>query len=73
MSQHHFLIKYDTDVKEWSWDIETEMAVLPSSIYLPQEDMWAKPTYSKRIETLDNDLCEQVSYGLNYLNERKAI
>ena len=72
MSQHHYLIKYDSETKEWEWDIETEMAVLPESIYLPQEDMLVKPSINKRIETLDNDICERVSYGLHYLNERKA-
>jgi hypothetical protein len=70
MSQHHFLIKYDTSNKEWSWDIETEMTLLPDSIYLPEEDKWVKPNYNKRIETMDNDLCERVGYGLHYLNKK---
>ena len=71
MSQHHFLVKYDTEAKTWECDIETEMAVLPKSIYLPQDDIWVKPSYNKRIETLDNDICERVSYGLHYLNEKE--
>lgn len=70
-SQHHFLIRYDTSNREWAWDIETEMSVLPESIYLPDDDKWVKPTYSKRIETMDNDLCERVGFGLHYLNEKR--
>jgi len=71
VSQHHFLIRYDSETKLWEWDIDTEMSVLPQSVYLPESNTWVKPTHSKRVEELDNNLCDRVGFGLNYLNTKQ--
>jgi hypothetical protein len=35
MSEHHFVVKFDSVKKNWSWDIDTEVSAFPEgTIYL---------------------------------------
>ena len=35
MSEHHFIVKFDSVNKKWSWDVDTEVSAFPEgTIYL---------------------------------------
>ena len=70
MSQHHFLIQYDTDTSSWEWDVETELAVMDGRTIYSQEE-WIRPQDNKRLQTLDNEICEQLGSALATMNRRK--
>lgn len=73
MSQHHFLIKYDNSIKEWEWDVDTEITRFNrETIYLPQDDKWVTPQHNNSIMELDNDLSESVGSAINYLNKKEG-
>lgn len=71
MSQHHFIIQYDTHSKEWAWDIESEQArFTEGSIYA--DEKWVGNTYTESIQSIDNELAEDLGLVINQLN-RKAV
>lgn len=71
MAQHNFIIEYDTVTSEWSWNIDTEQAVMGGkTIYVPEVDMWYKPTHNKLLTDIDNTLADQVGSAMNYLNTK---
>lgn len=67
MSQHHFIIKYDTEKKEWEWDVETEHARFPDGTIYDDENGWNE--VGKVYATLDNEACEELSKAVFYLNK----
>lgn len=39
MSQHHYIIQFDTDTRKWTWDWDSEDTRFPDgTIYLPEFD-----------------------------------
>ena len=34
MSEHHFVVKFDTDTRTWSWDVDAEEVFTNGTIYL---------------------------------------
>ena len=68
MTNHHFIIKYDSKTKEWDWDVETENAVFPDgAIYYNEK--FIKPLYNPSVENLDNELSDKVGYAVRKLNQ----
>ena len=44
MSQHHFILKFDSTAGEWSHDVESELLRFDGkTIYHPKEDRWVAP------------------------------
>ena len=71
MSQHHFIIHYNTDSKEWVWDIESEQArFTEGSIYA--DEKWVGNTYTEPIQSIDNVLAEDLGLIINQLNREAS-
>ena len=44
MSQHRFILKFDSTAGEWSHDVESELLRFDGkTIYHPKEDRWVAP------------------------------
>jgi hypothetical protein len=68
MSQHHFVIEYDSKTSDWSWDIETEMAVFPNgAVY--DEGEWVRPSHTPEITLIDNDISDTVGSIIHRLGK----
>ena len=73
MSEHHFLINYDTKTSEWGWSVETEMSHFQEgTIWLDDEQKWVKNKYSKDIQTLDDNLADELGSAIHLLNKKEG-
>jgi hypothetical protein len=73
MSEHHFLINYDTNTSEWGWSVETEIAHFQDgTIWLDDEKKWVKNNYRKDIQTLDDNLADDIGSAINRLNKKEG-
>jgi hypothetical protein len=80
MSQHHFIIKFDSTTGEWSQDVESELARFDGeTIYLPTDNRWVKPTTNKLADVqtvassvIDRTATEVISNAVNLLNTMYA-
>lgn len=71
MAQHNFIIEYDTVSSKWSWNTDTEQALMGGrTIYVPEVDEWVRPIHNTLLTTIDNELSEQVGSAINYLNTK---
>lgn len=71
MSEHHFLIKYDTKSNAWDWSVETEMAHFPNgTIWLEDKELWTKNNYNKALQDIDDNLAESLGLAIHGLNKR---
>lgn len=68
MSQHHFVLQYDTKTSEWIWDTDTEESNFKGCIYLDDLDVWTNSSYSTEIYDMDNSLSDDLGKAINYLN-----
>lgn len=67
MSQHHFIVVYDTE-KGWEWDTESEEARFGKSIYLPESDEWVSSSHNDEIMDRDNEASDQLCQALRVMN-----
>jgi len=53
MSQHHFIVQFDSDTGEFTWDTEVEENLFKyGAIYLPEVDEWTKPNTNSTDEAI---------------------
>lgn len=72
MSEHHFVVKFDTDTRTWSWDTETESAVFnDGTIYLDGDWVHSGDVMEKYPNVYDLDeVCSTVlSSALELMNQ----
>lgn len=67
MSQHHFIVVYDTE-RGWSWDTEVEEAHFDGTIYLPQERKWVNSSHTEEINERDTEASDQLCQALRVMN-----
>lgn len=75
MSQHHFIIQFDSKEGEFSWAVETEQAVFPDgAIYLPESERWVRSNINnldsetETASVIDNTASETIGHVVNLLN-----
>jgi hypothetical protein len=69
MSQHHFVVMYDTETKQWDWFQELEEGAFPSGgVYSTELQEWLKPSASEHLMDMDTKASEQLGLGIRFLN-----
>lgn len=67
MSQHHFIVVYDTELG-WSWDTEVEEARFSGTIYLPESNEWVGSMYDEQTNERDNEASDQLCQAIRVMN-----
>ena len=67
MSQHHFIVVYDTELG-WSWDTEVEEARFSGTIYLPESNEWVSSSHTEGISERDNEASDQLCQAIRVMN-----
>ena len=65
MSQHHFIVVYDTE-RGWSWDTETEEARFQGTIFNDGE--WVNSAHNQEIMDRDNEASDQLCQAIRVMN-----
>jgi hypothetical protein len=69
MSEHHFVIKFNTNNGRFDWDSDTESARFPEgAIYLSEVNKWVDSSYNDSLNQIDTKAGEALSQTLNVLN-----
>lgn len=72
MTQHHFVVMYDTDTKEWNHEAEVESANFPDgTIYNDEVQEWIHYNKSS-LKDFDEDLLANLQHKLNELNTERT-
>lgn len=73
-SQHHFIVMYDAESKEWVWDTDTEEAVFTNggAIFLPDKGEWTNSSDTEELNDIDTEVSTNLSKAIALLNEQKG-
>ena len=66
-SQHHFVVVFNTNTKEWSWDPSVEEDHFSGTILL-DEGTWVSSGYSESINDTDTEASETLCKMLRIMN-----
>lgn len=71
MTQHHFVVMYDTNTKEWNHEAEVESANFPDgTIYNDEVQEWIHYNKSS-LEEFDEQLLTRLNNVLATLNKKE--
>jgi len=74
MSEHHFVIKYNSTTKEWEWDYDTEVSSFDGkAIFLEDKGEWVSSAHTDELSALDSELCDKLGYAIFGLNNLEKV
>ena len=67
MTQHSFVVTYDTETKKWDWDVDTEMTRFDTGTIWDGKD-WHRSGDNPKLGEMDTDIGENLWRGLRFMN-----
>lgn len=68
MSQHHFIIKYDTNTERWTWDTDQEERRFKGGSILLPDGSWVNSSDSPVINEIDESASNVLNAMLGLAN-----